>query len=224
MFKMKTYQSNEQSLKGRDRIYDYSICWASSQMSMIKQFAFFNFWHITCSWTSGSAFNAIIPQCLADKLGPMGLNTPPVQWAARLPHWQITVSAGQTEHLQRHHSKHSAHQGCFQRNIHYSLFTLITHDCLPRCATNHIVKLADDTTVVGLIRDDNDLANREEVEQLMGWTRDNSLILNVDKTKEIMVDFRNGPPTLLWSPTARLWRWSTVSCWGCTSNTNSPGL
>lgn len=61
----------------------------------------------------------------------------------------------------------------------------MTHDCVPRSATNHIVKLANDTTVVGLIRDDNDLAYREEVEQLVGWCRDNSL----DKTKEIIINF-----------------------------------
>lgn len=50
------------------------------------------------------------------------------------------------------------------------------------------MKFADDTTVIGPIRDDNDLAYREAVEQLVGWFRDNNLILNVDKTKEIIVD------------------------------------
>ncbi|KAM4529197.1 uncharacterized protein V3H82_027369 [Fundulus diaphanus] len=60
--------------------------------------------------------------------------------------------------------------------------------------TNHIVKFADNTTVVGLIRDDNDQDYREEVEQLVGWCRDNSLILNVEKTKEIIVDFRKNRP------------------------------
>jgi len=60
---------------------------------------------------------------------------------------------------------------------------------------NHIVKFADDTTVVGLFKDDNDLAYREEVEQLMGWCSDNSLILNVDKTKELIVDFRKNQPS-----------------------------
>lgn len=45
---------------------------------------------------------------------------------------------------------------------------MMTHDCLTKYATNHIVRFADDTTVMGLIRDDNDLAYREEVEQLVG--------------------------------------------------------
>lgn len=51
------------------------------------------------------------------------------------------------------------------------------------------MKFADDTTVVGLIRDDS-LAYSMEVEQLVGWTRGNSLILNVVKRKEIIGDFR----------------------------------
>lgn len=57
------------------------------------------------------------------------------------------------------------------------------------------MKFADDTTVVGLFRDHNNLAYTEEVEQLVGWTRDNGLIFNVDITKEIIVDFRKKWPS-----------------------------
>lgn len=73
-----------------------------------------------------------------------------------------------------------AHLGCVLNPL---LFTLITHNCLPRYATNHTVKVPYDAKVVVLIRDDNDLDYREEVEQLVAWTRDNSLILNMDKKK-----------------------------------------
>lgn len=41
----------------------------------------------------------------------------------------------------------------------------------PPGGTNHTVKFADDTTAVGLIRDDNNWTYREEVEQLAGWCR-----------------------------------------------------
>ncbi|KAI3352110.1 hypothetical protein L3Q82_020925, partial [Scortum barcoo] len=43
--------------------------------------------------------------------------------------------------------------------------------------------------------DDNDLAYREEVEQLVRWCEGNNLILNVEKTKEIIMDFRKIQPS-----------------------------
>ncbi|XP_072771147.1 uncharacterized protein [Nerophis lumbriciformis] len=66
----------------------------------------------------------------------------------------------------------------------------MTHDCCARSTTNHIVKYADDTTVVGLIRDNNDMDYREEVKHLVDWCRTNNLVLNIDKTKAIIVNFR----------------------------------
>lgn len=56
--------------------------------------------------------------------------------------------------------------------------------------SNHIIKFADDTTVVGLINDNDDSAYRDEVLQLIKWCDINHLQLNVNKTKEIIVDFR----------------------------------
>ena len=38
----------------------------------------------------------------------------------------------------------------------------------------------------------DDMAYREEVEQLVDWCRENNLILNVDKTKEMIVDVMCG--------------------------------
>ncbi|KAI4887144.1 hypothetical protein NFI96_003852 [Prochilodus magdalenae] len=49
---------------------------------------------------------------------------------------------------------------------------------------------ADDTTVVGLISKNDESAYREEVQRLTDWCRTNNLSLNVDKTKEMVVDFR----------------------------------
>ncbi|KAI4880646.1 hypothetical protein NFI96_001018 [Prochilodus magdalenae] len=56
--------------------------------------------------------------------------------------------------------------------------------------SNHIIKFADDTTVVGLINKNDESAYREEVQRLTDWCRTNNLSLNVDKTKEMVVDFR----------------------------------
>ncbi|KAI4903293.1 hypothetical protein NFI96_004870, partial [Prochilodus magdalenae] len=48
----------------------------------------------------------------------------------------------------------------------------------------------DDTTIVGLISNNNEEAYRQEVSFLTHWCRENNLSLNVNKTKELIVDFR----------------------------------
>ncbi|KAK3507179.1 hypothetical protein QTP70_009515 [Hemibagrus guttatus] len=57
-------------------------------------------------------------------------------------------------------------------------------------SSNHIVKFADDMTVVGLISKNDESAYREVVQRLTAWCKANSLSLNVDKKKEMVVDFR----------------------------------
>ena len=68
-----------------------------------------------------------------------------------------------------------APQGCVLSTVLYSLFTHDRHD------SNTIIKFADDTTVVGLITDNDGTAYREEAR---------NLFLNVIKTKEMNVDYR----------------------------------
>ncbi|KAK3570548.1 hypothetical protein QTP86_022084 [Hemibagrus guttatus] len=70
------------------------------------------------------------------------------------------------------------------------LFTLLTHDCAAMHSSNHIIKFADDTIMVGLISKNDESADREEVQRLTSWCKDNNLSLNVEKTKEMVVDFR----------------------------------
>jgi hypothetical protein len=50
-------------------------------------------------------------------------------------------------------------------------------------ASNSIIKFADDTTVVGLITNNDETAYREEVRALGVWCQENNLSLNVSKTK-----------------------------------------
>ena len=76
---------------------------------------------------------------------------------------------------------------CAQSPLLYSLFT---HDCTARHDSNTIIKFADDTTLVGLITDNDETAYREEVRDLAVWCQDNNLSLNVIKTKEMIVDYR----------------------------------
>jgi hypothetical protein len=80
-----------------------------------------------------------------------------------------------------------APQGCMLSPLLYSLFT---HDCTARHDSNSFIKFADNTTVVGLITDNDKTAYREEVRDLAVWCQDNNLSLNVIKTKEMILDYR----------------------------------
>ncbi|KAK3548124.1 hypothetical protein QTP70_004881 [Hemibagrus guttatus] len=55
---------------------------------------------------------------------------------------------------------------------------------------NHIIMLAHDMTMVGLISKNDESEYREEVQQLIASSKANNLSLSVDKTKEMIVDFR----------------------------------
>ncbi|XP_062898275.1 cilia- and flagella-associated protein 299 isoform X2 [Mobula hypostoma] len=134
-----------------------------------------------------SAFNTIIPQKLIGKLSLLGLNTSLCNWildflTGRPQSVRIGSSISNTITLST-----GAPQGCVLSPL---LFTLLTHDCAATHSSNHIIKFADDTTVVGLISKNNESAYREEVQRLTDWCRANNLSLKVNKTKEMVVDFR----------------------------------
>ncbi len=69
------------------------------------------------------------------------------------------------------------------------LFTLLTHDCTNKFSSNHIIKFADDTSVVGFISNNDETHYRDEVAQLAEWYGANNLSINVGKTKEVVMDF-----------------------------------
>ena len=70
------------------------------------------------------------------------------------------------------------------------LYTLFTHDCMARHNSHPIIKIADDTAMVGLISDNDETASWEEGRDLAMWCQGNNLSLNVVKTKEMIVDYR----------------------------------
>ncbi|KAI5085655.1 gastrula zinc finger protein XlCGF28.1-like, partial [Silurus meridionalis] len=53
-----------------------------------------------------------------------------------------------------------------------------------------IIKFADDTTMIGLITNNDETAYREEIQHLAKWCNDNNLRRNTSKTKELIVDSR----------------------------------
>lgn len=68
------------------------------------------------------------------------------------------------------------------------------------CSTfnsNTLIKVTDDTAVVGLILGNNEKAYWMEGEDLTPWSQDTNLLLNVRKTKELIVDFGKKTGTTL---------------------------
>ncbi|KAK3553859.1 hypothetical protein QTP70_012695 [Hemibagrus guttatus] len=108
-----------------------------------------------------SAFNTIIPQHLIKKLSLLGINTSLCNWildflTGRPQSFRIGNSISSTTTLNT-----GAPQGCMLSPL---LFTLLTHDCAAMHSSNHILKFADDTTVVGLISK-NDHSHSQHTER-----------------------------------------------------------
>ena len=70
------------------------------------------------------------------------------------------------------------------------------HDCTSGEPSVKPLRFADNTTVIGLIRDCDESVYRWKVEQLVLWCGQNNLELNNLKTVEMMLDFKRNPPTL----------------------------
>ncbi len=160
-----------------------------------------------------SAFNTIIPQQLIHKLVQLGLNTSLCNWPQAV---RVSSNTSSTITLNT-----GAPQGCVLSPL---LFTLLTHDCTPSHNSNLFIKFADDTTVVGIISNRDETNYRSEVSRLAGWCSDKNLSLNVEKTKEIVVDFRrvhslHAPLTINGATVERV-----SSTWVYTSQRTSPGL
>ena len=142
-----------------------------------------------------SAFNTIQPHILLGKLIDMGVNSHLIKWIEyflkdRRQYVKVngTISNRQTIST-------GAPQGCVISPV---LFTLYTNDCVSSNSTCLTFKFADDAAIVGKL---NNAASeelyRQDIDNFTTWCRHNHLVLNVTKTKELIIDFRNKPIDLL---------------------------
>jgi gmma-aminobutyric acid receptor subunit gamma/cGMP-dependent protein kinase 2 len=154
-----------------------------------------------------SAFNTIVTYRLIIKLETLGL-------VPALCNWVLDFLTGRPQMVKVRNNismplilNTGAPQGCVLSTLLYSLFT---HDCVAMHASNSIIKFADDTTVVGLITNNDETACREGVRALGVWSQENNLSLNVSKTKEMIVDSKGCTP--LSTSTGQQWRrWKVLS-------------
>jgi hypothetical protein len=131
-----------------------------------------------------SAFNTIVPSKLVIKLKTLGFDPTLCNWVL-----DFLTGCPQVVRVGNNIStplilNTGAPQGCVLSPL------LFTYDCMAMHTSNSIITFADDTTVVGLITNNDKTAYREEVRALGVWCQENNLTLNVNKTKEITVDFR----------------------------------
>ena len=81
-----------------------------------------------------------------------------------------------------------APQGCVFSPF---LYTLYTNDCLSPSPTIKYFKYSDDTAILALLTDtDSVTAYHQCITHFTQWCTDNHLLLNVTKTKEIIIDTR----------------------------------
>ena len=78
-------------------------------------------------------------------------------------------------------------QGC---PLSPQLYSIFTHDCIAEHPKSLVVKFADDTTVTGLISGNDESHYRAQIDTIVNWCDANNLLLNVTKTKEMVIDFR----------------------------------
>ena len=152
-----------------------------------------------------SAFNTIQPHILAQKLKNMCIHPNIIKWILhyltdRPQYVRLTNNSAN----KRPQTNTSCNTGAYTTSdtittftgapqgtvLSPFLFTLYTSDCRWNEESCHLQKFSDDSAVLGLILKDNENRYREKVDYFVNWCKDNYLLLNVSKTKEVVIDFR----------------------------------
>ena len=137
-----------------------------------------------------SAFNTIQPHILINRL--QEYNAP-----ARLQLFILDFLTNKKQYVRTDTELSSATvintgapQGCVLSAFLFILYTNALSLCSATCK---IIKYADDTVIVGLINNDDELEYRDTVSYVTTWCNDNHLNLNVSKTKEMIFENRKKP-------------------------------
>ena len=134
-----------------------------------------------------SAFNTIQPHILANKLiSNFRLDNQLILWVIEFltnRSQRVLVNGRLSDSLQ---TSTGSPQGCVLSPL---LYILYTDDCRSNHEGRHIVKFADDSALVSLLIGP-DQQNGPVLDEFVNLCDNSYLNLNVDKTKEIVFDFR----------------------------------
>ena len=135
-----------------------------------------------------SAFNTIQPHLLCDKLINCDLFPSTILWILDyLSSRPQVVKLSPTVCSNSITTNTGAPQGTVLSPF---LFSIYTSDCRPSHDSCFVDKYADDTVLTGLITNDFDNEYVHEITPFVNWCKMNHLVLNIDKTKEMVIDFR----------------------------------
>jgi hypothetical protein len=131
-----------------------------------------------------SAFNTIQPHVLMKKLIDMNVNSHLILWINDFLVNRVQYVKFSNTFSDCLITNTGAPQGCVLSPL---LFTLYTSDCRSNNENCFLIKYADDSALVGLCKNSDDIY-REEVVKFVKWCDNNYLELNVKK--KIIIDFR----------------------------------
>ena len=133
-----------------------------------------------------SAFNTIQPHVMVQKLNDLNVRNDIISLVLEfLTHRRQYVKLNDSlSELVQINTR--APQGCVLSPI---LCSIYINDYRSHKNNTILIKFADDSTIQGLLCDSED-CYFEEVKCFVGWCEKNFLMLNVKKTKEMIIDFR----------------------------------
>lgn len=138
-----------------------------------------------------SAFNTIQPHLLAEKLlSDFNLDTNIIGWILDFLTDRsqcVRVNGVLSNKL---HSSTGSPQGCVLSPL---LYILYTNSCQSKFENRHIIKFADDSVIVSLLKG-GELDHGPVVNDFVSWCKEFFLELNVSKTKDMIIDFRKTAP------------------------------
>ena len=138
-----------------------------------------------------SAFNTIQPHLLAEKLISLfNLDFNLVGWILDFLTNRsqcVRVNGSLSNQLQ---SSTGSPQGCCLSPL---LYILYTNDCRSNYVNSHIIKFADDSVIVSLLKEDQ-LLHGSVINDFVSWCDKSFLQINVSKTKDMIISFRKSKP------------------------------